>query len=208
MKPNNPQTQALQITVTGKVQRVGYRRHILDLAQELNLNGYIKNQPDGSVQIFIQGPKEKLQEFIKRIRKPPLGKVETIQIKEAKTNPKIKTFKIIYGELAEELQEGFGAMQTVFLEYWNEFRDYRKEFRNYREEFKNYREEFRDYRNEFRSFVKRTEEKFNTILNKYGEISEKLTVILETLVRESKETRQTLNQTMKLLKQAIEKLSK
>ncbi|RLC35847.1 hypothetical protein DRH29_05660 [candidate division Kazan bacterium] len=201
MKPNNPQTQALQITVTGKVQRVGYRRHILDLAQELNLNGYIKNQPDGSVQIFIQGPKEKLQEFIKRIRKPPLGKVETIQIKEAKTNPKIKTFKIIYGELAEELQEGFGAMQTVFLEYWNEFKDYRKEFRNYREE-------FRDYRNEFRSFAKRTEEKFNTILNKYGEISEKLTTILETLVRESKETRQTLNQTMKLLKQAIEKLSK
>jgi len=201
MKPNNPQIQALNITVTGKVQRVGYRRHILDLAQELNLNGYIKNQPDGTVQIFIQGPKEKIEAFIKRIRKPPLGKVETIQIKEAKINPKIKTFKIIYGELAEELQEGFGAMQTVFLEYWKEFRDYKKEFRNYREE-------FRDYRNEFRSFTKRTEEKFNTILNKYGEISEKLTTILETLVRESKETRQTLIETMKLLKQAIEKLSK
>jgi len=79
-----------------------------------------------------------------------------------------------------------GAMQEVFIQYWKEFR--------------NYREEFRD-------FTKRTDENFKLILNKYGEISEKLTIILETLVKESKETREMLNETMKLLKEALEKIS-
>jgi len=37
-------------------------------------------------------------------------------------------------------------------------------------------------------------------MEKYGEISEKLTTILETLTRESRETREMLNETMKLLK--------
>jgi len=45
-------------------------------------------------------------------------------------------------------------------------------------------------------------------MEKYGEISEKLTIILETLTRESKETREMLNETMKLLKEALEKLSR
>lgn len=187
MNQSNKQLKAYNITVTGKVQRVGYRRYILDLAQKLNLKGHIKNQPDGSVQIFIQGPKGKIEKFIEELKQPPLGKVEVIQLKEVDVNPNIKIFKIIYGELVEELHEGFGAMQNIFLNYWREFRDYRKEFRD---------------------FTKKTDENFKTILEKYGEISEKPTTILETLVRESKETRETLNQTMKLLKQAIEKLSK
>jgi hypothetical protein len=45
-------------------------------------------------------------------------------------------------------------------------------------------------------------------MEKYGGISEKLTTILETLTRESRETREMLNETMKLLKEALEKLSR
>jgi mevalonate kinase len=97
----------------------------------------------------------------------------------------MKKFTIVYGKLADELQEGFGAMQEVFIQYCKEFR--------------NYREEFRD-------FAKRIDENFKLILNKYGEISEKLTIILVTLVKESKETREMLNETMKLLKEALEKI--
>jgi len=45
-------------------------------------------------------------------------------------------------------------------------------------------------------------------MDKYGEISEKLTSILETLTRESRETREILLENIKLLREAIEKLSK
>jgi mevalonate kinase len=94
----------------------------------------------------------------------------------------MKKFTIVYGKLADELQEDFGAMQEVFMQYWKEFRNYREEFRN---------------------FTKRTDENFKLILNKYGEISEKLTIILETLVKESKETREMLNENNETFKRGF-----
>jgi acylphosphatase len=216
------------LRVYGRVQRVGFRRYVLDLAQDLNLSGYVKNLSDGSVEIFVQGEEEKLSKFLESIKQPPPpAKIREIKEEETSEKTEIKEFRIVYGEIADELQEGFGAMQTTFYEYWKEFRDYReefrdyrnefrdyreefrdywKEFRDYREEFRDYRNEFRDYREEFRDFAKRTDENFKLILNKYGEISEKMTIILETLIKESKETREMLNETMRLLKEALERL--
>jgi len=214
---------ALHARVYGRVQRVGYRRFILDSAQELGLSGYVKNEGDGSVTISAQRDETILEKFIEMMKSPPPpAYVKSIDIREAKPRPALKYFTIKPSPLHEELQEGFGAMQTILMDYWKEFRDYRSEFRDYREEFRDYRQEFRDYRNEFRSFVnefrdyreefrefaKRTDENFRMIMEKYGEISEKLTTILETLTKESKETREMLNETMKLLREALEKLSR
>jgi len=201
--------EAYKLRVYGRVQRVGFRRQILDVAQELRLSGHAKNLPDGSIEIFVQGEKEQLIKFLERLKQPlPPAKVTEIKSEEDSVNPEIKQFRLVYGELGEELQEGFGAMQTIFAEYWEDFKDYRSEFKDYRSEFKDFRQEFRDYREEFRDFVKRTDENFKLILNRYGEISEKMTVILETLTKESKETREMLNETMKMLKEALEKLGK
>ena len=194
--------EAYKLRVYGRVQRVGFRRQILDSAQELKLSGHAKNLPDGSIEIFIQGEKEQITKFLQMLQQPlPPAKVTEIKSEEAPVNPEIKQFRLVYGEIGEELQEGFGAMQTIFAEYWEDFKDYRSEF-------KDFRQEFRDYREEFRDFVKRTDENFKLISNKYGEISEKMTVILETLIKESRETREMLNETMKMLKEALEKLGK
>lgn len=201
--------EAYNLRVYGRVQRVGLRRQILDLAQELGLSGHAKNLSDGSIEIFVQGEKEQLTKFFEMLEQPvPPAKITEIKKEETAPNPEIKEFKLVYGELGEELQEGFGAMQTIFADYRNEFRDYRQEFKDYRGEFGDFRQEFRDYREEFRDFVKRTDENFKLISEKYGEISEKLTVILETLIKESKETREMLNETMKMLRESLEKLSK
>jgi acylphosphatase len=201
--------KAFQVRVYGRVQRVGYRRFILDSAQELGLSGYVKNEKDGSVTIFAQGDEAILEKFIEMLKSPPPpAHIKSIDVREAKPRPAIKYFTIKPSPLHEELQEGFGAMQSIFMDYWKEFRDYRDEFRDYRNEFRSFVGEFRDYRNEFREFARRTDENFKAIMEKYGEISEKLTIILETLTRESKETREMLNETMKLLKEALEKLSR
>ena len=172
--------KAYEVNVRGKVQRVGYRRYLLDAAQELGLSGYVENKPDGTVYIFIQGPEEKVKDFLDKARKPSYpAKVSEILINEAEPNPDHKYFKIKYGKLEEELQEGFGAIQSIFMEHWKEFR----------------------------GFANRTDENFKILMDKYGEISEKLTSILETLIRESRETREILLENIKLLREAIEKLS-
>jgi acylphosphatase len=215
--------KASLVKVFGRVQRVGYRRHVLDSAQELGLSGYVRNEKDGSVTVFVQGDDAAVEKFIEKLKTPPQpAHVKSLEVKDARPRPALKYFTIKPSPLHEELQEGFGAMQSIFIDYWGEFRgfvgefrgfvgefrDYRQEFRDYRQEFRDFREEFRDYRNEFREFARRTDDNFKAIMEKYGEISEKLTTILETLIRESRETREMLNETMKLLREALEKLSR
>ncbi|MCP8305320.1 MAG: acylphosphatase [archaeon] len=185
---------ALKATVKGQVQRVGFRRYALGQAQELSVSGYAKNLPDGSVEVFFQGEIERIEEFLKRLKSPPpLTHIRDVELEEAGEKPELDTFKIEYGSLEEELHEGFGALQSAFLDYWKEFKDYRSEFI--------------DYRKELREFFERTDKNFQSIMERYGEISDKLTTILETLVRESKETRERLDKTIELLVKAVEKIS-
>jgi acylphosphatase len=201
--------KASLVKVFGRVQRVGYRRHVLDSAQELGLSGYVRNEKDGSVTVFVQGDDAAVEKFIEKLKTPPQpAHVKSLEVKDARPRPALKYFMIKPSPLHEELQEGFGAMQSIFIDYWGEFRGFVGEFRDYRQEFRDYRQEFRDYRNEFREFARRTDDNFKAIMEKYGEISEKLTTILETLTRESRETREMLNETMKLLREALEKLSR
>ncbi len=186
--------EARLLKVLGRVQRVGYRRYALELAQELGLAGHAKNLPDGSVQILVQGEREKLTRFIELVRSPPLGEVREVRVEEVPANPRIREFRIIYGELAEELQEGFGAMQAVFMEYWSEFRDFREEFgkemgdlrgelksfrSEFREEFRDFRNEFKEFRGEFRGFAEESLKLGRETLSEVKELRKDLRAILD-----------------------------
>jgi acylphosphatase len=141
------------VRVFGRVQRVGYRRFVLDSAQELGLSGYVRNEKDGSVTVFVQGDDAVVEKFIEVLKTPPQpAYVRSVDIKEVKPKPRLKYFAIKPSPLHEELQEGFGAMQSIFMDYWGEFRGFVGEFRDYRQEFRGFVGEFRDYRNEFREF--------------------------------------------------------
>ena len=200
--------KAVVAVVKGRVQGVGYRRFVLDSAQDEGIMGHVKNLPDGSVEVFAQGEDGSLRSFLRRIGAPPLPAVVK-DLKQRGTKPtKSKGFRLIYGGLSEELQEGFGAMQA-------EFGDYRNGFKDYRSEFKDYRNEFKDYRSEFKDFAGRTDTNFATMNQKYGEISEKLSAImaqladqLQSVRAEAKETAATLNESLRVLKEAVERLPK
>jgi acylphosphatase len=143
--------KASLVRVFGRVQRVGYRRFVLDSAQELGLSGYVRNEKDGSVTVLVQGDDAVVEKFIQMLKTPPQpAYVRSVEIKEVKPKPRLKHFTIKPSPLHEELQEGFGAMQSIFMDYWGEFRDYRQEFRDFVGEFRDYRQEFRDFRQEFR----------------------------------------------------------
>jgi acylphosphatase len=188
-------TRALKLTVSGRVQRVGFRRFVLDVAQEKGLAGYARNERDGSVTILVQGAEAEVKEFLAKARNPPPpALVKHVSEREVKAKRGLLAFTIKFGSVAEELQEGFGAIQT--------------EFSDYRDEFKDYREEFRDYRKEFRGFANRTDESFGVLDRKYGEISAKLTSILEALERESVESRKELTRAVDNLSKLVERYAK
>lgn len=53
------------ITIQGKVQGVWFRDLTLKEAKQLGINGFVRNEPDGSVYIEAEGEPDKLDEFVK-----------------------------------------------------------------------------------------------------------------------------------------------
>lgn len=61
----------ISILVNGRVQGVGFRYATKQNADELKLQGWVKNNPDGTVQIRVTGNDNKVQQFITQIRNNP-----------------------------------------------------------------------------------------------------------------------------------------
>ncbi|MFW2487121.1 acylphosphatase [Clostridium chromiireducens] len=56
------------ITVSGRVQGVGFRYFVQLTACRLNLTGWCKNLMDGNVQIEVQGVEKDINSFISMIK--------------------------------------------------------------------------------------------------------------------------------------------
>jgi tRNA pseudouridine(55) synthase len=83
--------------IFGLVQGVNYRYFTFKIAQELKINGYVKNLEDNSVEIIAQGKIENLSRLINFLKKgPPLAKVEEIKIIFTKPLISFKNFSVIY----------------------------------------------------------------------------------------------------------------
>lgn len=48
----------------GRVQGVGFRYYSVNKARQLGLTGWVRNLGDGSVEMEVQGPEEKIDELI------------------------------------------------------------------------------------------------------------------------------------------------
>lgn len=59
------------IIVTGKVQGVFFRKYTCHKAIELGLNGWVKNLPDGSVEITATGDENAIRDLILWCHKGP-----------------------------------------------------------------------------------------------------------------------------------------
>ncbi len=62
----------LYCVVTGQVQGVRYRAYLEDTATKLGVTGYVRNLPDGSVEVCAQGEVEVLKEFIEYVNEGSL----------------------------------------------------------------------------------------------------------------------------------------
>lgn len=71
----------LDARVTGNVHGVGFRYFVFREAQELGLVGWVANLPDGSVQCVVEGPRDRLEALLDRLRDgPPAAIVEGVSV--------------------------------------------------------------------------------------------------------------------------------
>ena len=71
----------VNIKITGKVQGVGFRYFVLRQAQELDINGWVSNKPNGDVEALAQGDKEDLDQFIAKVKQgSAFSRVEDVSL--------------------------------------------------------------------------------------------------------------------------------
>ncbi len=89
-----------RLLVHGRVQGVNYRWLVQEAAKELGLKGWVKNLPDGSVEILCESETEKAyRDFLKRIEVADnVRKVDRLEILEFEKNaePRHTHFAIEY----------------------------------------------------------------------------------------------------------------
>lgn len=67
--------------ISGKVQGVAYRAYVQDAATELELEGFVQNLSDGTVEVIAQGNPDILKEFVEYLHEGSLGaKVDSVAI--------------------------------------------------------------------------------------------------------------------------------
>ncbi|MEX2303317.1 MAG: acylphosphatase [Bryobacterales bacterium] len=82
-----PKLIARRYYVSGRVQGVGFRYFVQRAAQELGLQGYVKNRADGTVETYASGTPERLEAFKKRLWEGPgLSRVDNVQEHDAEPN--------------------------------------------------------------------------------------------------------------------------
>lgn len=87
------------IVVKGRVQRAGYIDTIDEIAYHLNLDGFVKNQEDGSVLIVCEGERKDIEKLIEKIdiKKYPI-KVRDISVEYSEARDEFEEFEIVREE--------------------------------------------------------------------------------------------------------------
>jgi acylphosphatase len=70
---------SLQATVYGRVQGVFFRAFVSVWAEELGLAGYVRNLPDGTVEVQAEGERQQLEKLVGYLKAgPPSARVKKV----------------------------------------------------------------------------------------------------------------------------------
>jgi acylphosphatase len=87
--------RTVRLIIKGKVQGVFYRATAKDVADLIGVKGFVKNLPDGNVEITATAAEDILQKFIGWCKEgPPKAKVDEV-ISEELQLQEFSSFKIL-----------------------------------------------------------------------------------------------------------------
>jgi acylphosphatase len=83
----------VHLTISGRVQGVGYRWWFETRARELNLAGWVRNCSNGTVEADVQGTAEAIAEVTRVAWKgPPVAQVDNVAVAEREHDPSMNGF--------------------------------------------------------------------------------------------------------------------
>jgi len=85
----------IHILITGKVQGISFRYYTKKKAEELQIKGWVKNLPNGDVEIVVEGNNSNITSFMDWCKTgPSLANVKNIAINEEQPTNEFSTFSI------------------------------------------------------------------------------------------------------------------
>jgi acylphosphatase len=82
------QVRSVKGFVSGRVQAVGFRYHVMRHAQSEQLGGYVRNLSDGRVEFLLQGETERVARVIEKIRTGPAhARVSDLVVEDIEQGP-------------------------------------------------------------------------------------------------------------------------
>ncbi len=86
----------VHIYVSGLVQGVFFRANAADKAQSLGLFGWVKNLPDGRVELVVEGEKEQVYQMIEWCKiGPPAAEVQDVEVETQQYSGEFNRFAVI-----------------------------------------------------------------------------------------------------------------
>ena len=85
----------VRLRIEGSVQGVFFRASAQDQARRLGLKGWVRNCPDGSVEIVAEGDRKNIDELIAWCRHGPAGaQVQDVQVQWQEPKGEFSAFRI------------------------------------------------------------------------------------------------------------------
>ena len=106
-----------KMTIHGKVQNVGLRVQIKDIADSLGVCGTVENLLDGSVLVICEAEPDVVEEMIRQIRyETNLAIIKDIKAEPAGPATNMTDFVVIWGDSISEIINGIHAGRKILLE--------------------------------------------------------------------------------------------
>lgn len=87
--------RSVHMKVHGRVQGVGFRFQTKSEAKRSNIKGWVRNNPDGTVEIDAEGENDKIEGFVAAVKEGPgAAKVTELDLEETSENKNYTSFEI------------------------------------------------------------------------------------------------------------------
>ncbi len=84
------------VVFTGHVQGVGFRYTAQGIARQYPVSGYVRNEPDGTVEMLVQGAEADIDNFVQDVQREFEGFIRDTRIEPVVYTPRYTDFRIAH----------------------------------------------------------------------------------------------------------------
>ncbi|MFW5913605.1 MAG: acylphosphatase [Bacillota bacterium] len=86
--------KAVRLMLYGIVQGVGMRFYVSNTAKRVGVSGFVRNLPDGSVEIVAEGTPHEVDAFIDKVKNAPRGRITDTKLEDVPVKGSYNGFQV------------------------------------------------------------------------------------------------------------------